>query len=227
MPGRNVVTTMASTTTSQPGPGAGRALRYGAAPSWGTPRGSILAAACPHAHPDTLLCTQLPLPEVALTTAPLDRRPCVCCPTLRPQPGPQPRGPLSSPSPLSAGQLPSRGTPDPWPPMPLQTVWSLHVHSVPAASCPLLSPSPRVLRPVPLGTLPGGPPRLYASLPRRRPVPAASCRAGPSPGPQGCPCVVTRECPSLIGGCHWEAGALTGHICHLMSVQSGSAEALG
>ena len=45
-------------------------------------------------------------------------------------------------------------------------------------------------------------------------MPAASCRAGPSPGPQGCPCVVTRECPSLIGGCHWEAGA---HGPHLLS----------
>lgn len=159
----------------RPGP------RCGAAPPWGTLQGSIPAAACPHSYPDTLLCTQLPLPEVALTTAPLDRRPLCLLPYPTPPARPSAPWPPCPPHlPSQLGSSPPGAPPTPSHPSPLQTVWSLCVHNAPAVSCPLLSPSPRVLRPVPLGTLPGrslaccSPTTCVPRSPRRRPVPAAS-----------------------------------------------------
>lgn len=88
-------------------------------------------AACPHTHPDRLLCTQLPLPEVALTTAPSDR------PPLRLLPRGPPLLPVSPLLPISPqlGSSPPGAPPTSGHPSPLQTVW---VSPCPQCPRPLL-----------------------------------------------------------------------------------------
>lgn len=181
-----------------------------------------LGAACLHTSPDALLCTQLPLPEVTVTTARSDcTPPCLL-----------PRGPRLFPvSPLSWA-APLLGCPRPLATHPLQTVWvspcpqrprpllpSAFSFSLPPQACASGDTLPGGLRPavpvLPVCLAPLGGPCL--------PCPSHLLQGGPLSWSPGVPArEITCECPRLI-----QTGALTGHICHLTSAQSSSAEALG